>query len=473
MNKRVTQAVILAGGLGTRLKPFTNTNPKPMYPINNVPFIDYLIRQMKNFGMEEVLLLLGYLPEKIMDYLGDGSRYGLTINYNITPVDYDTGMRIKYAAPQIADTFFLLYCDNYCPINYLKLFSDFCNNKAKIQITVYSNRDNYTKNNLHITDDGLVTTYDKKRIRSNLQGIAPEEVRLLKNINGNDIVFNMFGDVHQHIENTKGIDKWSELSDIIDFDFYEMQENYRNSSQVTEYCNKVFNMKMKAINTAGKGVHKLNTEEEFKDSIVTQLLDEQRTGLAAILIGDDEEAKYILDIFAEYKEKFNDMTDGNSTLHHTRWNIMNIDDAKGLEFSSVISFTGRMSKNEKYIAYTRALDELFVYPVIVEINKYNKQQYLSKKIKSEIKNNIAEKTKHTASKIESDFSISDVRNFFKKNGLKVVDNRNVNGRLWVVGEKLEIRNIVNEAITKFGISGKYASSKEIKNRTGWFTKTKK
>lgn len=49
MNKRVTQAVILAGGLGTRLKPFTNTNPKPMYPINNVPFIDYLVRQMKNF----------------------------------------------------------------------------------------------------------------------------------------------------------------------------------------------------------------------------------------------------------------------------------------------------------------------------------------------------------------------------------------------------------------------------------------
>lgn len=171
MNKIVTQAVILAGGLGTRLKPFTNTNPKPMYPINNVPFIDYLIRQMKNFGMEEVLLLLGYLPEKIMDYLGDGSRYGLTINYNITPVDYDTGMRIKHAAPQIADTFFLLYCDNYCPINYLKLFSDFCNNKAKIQITAYSNRDNYTKSNLHITDNGLVTIYDKKRTEPNLQGV--------------------------------------------------------------------------------------------------------------------------------------------------------------------------------------------------------------------------------------------------------------------------------------------------------------
>ena len=69
--------------------------------------------------------------------------------------------------------------------------------------------------------------------------------------------------------------------------------------------------------------------------------------------------------------------------------------------------------------------------MIVEINKYNKQQYLSKKIKSEIKNNIAEKTKHTASKIESDFSISDVRNFFKKRKtfkaftLKVKSNLNL------------------------------------------------
>ena len=64
-----------------------------------------------------------------------------------------------------------LYCDNYCPINYSKLFADFCNNKAKIQITAYSNRDNYTKSNLHITDDGLITTYDKKRIIPNLQGV--------------------------------------------------------------------------------------------------------------------------------------------------------------------------------------------------------------------------------------------------------------------------------------------------------------
>ena len=171
MSKQIIQAVILAGGLGKRLKPFTNTAPKPMYPINNIPFIDYLIRQLKSCGMEEVLLLLGYLPEKIMDYLGDGSRYGLTINYDITPVDYDTGMRIKHADSKITDRFFLLYCDNYCPINYSKLLADFYDNEAKIQITAYKNRDNYTKSNLCVEENGIVKIYDKKRIERNLQGV--------------------------------------------------------------------------------------------------------------------------------------------------------------------------------------------------------------------------------------------------------------------------------------------------------------
>ena len=64
-NKKIDQAVILAGGLGTRLKPFTDTMPKPLYPINNIPFIDYLIGQVKSFGIDNVLILLGYLPEKI------------------------------------------------------------------------------------------------------------------------------------------------------------------------------------------------------------------------------------------------------------------------------------------------------------------------------------------------------------------------------------------------------------------------
>ena len=58
---KINQAVIIAGGMGTRLKPFTDTAPKPMYPFEGVPFIEYLVKQVKSFGIDRILILLGYL----------------------------------------------------------------------------------------------------------------------------------------------------------------------------------------------------------------------------------------------------------------------------------------------------------------------------------------------------------------------------------------------------------------------------
>ncbi len=64
-SETIKQAVILAGGYGTRLKPFTDTNPKPMYPCNGKPFLEYLIEQVREFGIKDLILLLGCLTEKI------------------------------------------------------------------------------------------------------------------------------------------------------------------------------------------------------------------------------------------------------------------------------------------------------------------------------------------------------------------------------------------------------------------------
>ncbi len=86
----ITQAVIFAGGLGERLKPFTETNPKPMYRFNNKPFLEYLIVQIRDWGIKDIIILLGYLPEKIIEYFGDGSCFGVSIRYVITPIEYDT-----------------------------------------------------------------------------------------------------------------------------------------------------------------------------------------------------------------------------------------------------------------------------------------------------------------------------------------------------------------------------------------------
>ena len=68
----IKQAVILAGGRGIRLRPLTNDRPKPMVLINHRPFAEYLIDLLKKNGITEVIFLLGYLPESIMEHFGDG-----------------------------------------------------------------------------------------------------------------------------------------------------------------------------------------------------------------------------------------------------------------------------------------------------------------------------------------------------------------------------------------------------------------
>jgi len=166
----IKQAVILAGGYGTRLKPFTDTNPKPMYPFEGKPFLYYLLKQVKSFGIDEVILLLGYLPEKIIEYC-ESEDLGLKIDYCITDVECETGLRLRGALDLMDEQFLLMYCDNYCPINYEKLVNDFFSNKADIQFTAYLNADNYTKSNLKIAEDGKVLVYDKKRETANLLGV--------------------------------------------------------------------------------------------------------------------------------------------------------------------------------------------------------------------------------------------------------------------------------------------------------------
>ena len=169
--KTIKQAVILAGGYGTRLRPFTDTNPKPMYPFNEKPFLEYLINQVKSFGIENILLLLGYLPEKIQNYFLDGQKWGVNIRYIVTPVEYETGLRLRSGLDQYEDEFLLMYCDNYCPIDFNKLVSDYEKNDPLIQLTVYDNGDNYTKSNMLISENGLVEVYDKKRVTPNLRGV--------------------------------------------------------------------------------------------------------------------------------------------------------------------------------------------------------------------------------------------------------------------------------------------------------------
>ena len=113
--KKIKQAAILAGGKGVRLEPFTLGKPKPMYEFNQTPFLSYLLLQLKQCGITDVVLLLGYMAEVIINYYHDGSQFGMRLIYDVTPVEYDTGSRLKHAENLLQDEFLLMYCDNFCP----------------------------------------------------------------------------------------------------------------------------------------------------------------------------------------------------------------------------------------------------------------------------------------------------------------------------------------------------------------------
>jgi D-glycero-D-manno-heptose 1,7-bisphosphate phosphatase len=117
----ISQAVILCGGLGTRLRPLTNTTPKPMVLVNNHPFLFHLLSQMSNQGIKKFVLLVGYLCEKVQDYFGDGSKYGWNITYSSGPVAWETGRRLWEARQYCDKSFLLLYADNYMQFNLSKL----------------------------------------------------------------------------------------------------------------------------------------------------------------------------------------------------------------------------------------------------------------------------------------------------------------------------------------------------------------
>ncbi len=75
------QAVILAGGKGSRLEPYNRVLPKPLFPIGQDPIAAILVKQLQNAGFKEIIMCLGYLADLIMAYFQDGSRFGIPIRY--------------------------------------------------------------------------------------------------------------------------------------------------------------------------------------------------------------------------------------------------------------------------------------------------------------------------------------------------------------------------------------------------------
>lgn len=162
--KKITQAVILAGGKGERLRPLTNDRPKPMVLVNGKPFIEYLIELLKRNGIEEIVMLLGYLPDKITEHFKDGSDFGVSIKYSISDLENLNGTRIRKAADLLQDHFLLVFGDMYWEMNLEKMIENYNKLGAQAMMTVYDNSrgdGEYGSNsNIIVSKNGLVSLYD-------------------------------------------------------------------------------------------------------------------------------------------------------------------------------------------------------------------------------------------------------------------------------------------------------------------------
>jgi NDP-sugar pyrophosphorylase family protein len=153
---------ILAGGLATRLRPITEKIPKSLVPVAGKPFLAHQLELLRSRGIRRAVLCVGYLGEMIQREFGDGSAFGVKLDYSFDgPKLLGTGGALKRALPLLGMEFFVLYGDSYLPIEYRPIAEFFRRSGKSGCMTVYRNEGRYDISNV-VFRDGNVVVYDKK-----------------------------------------------------------------------------------------------------------------------------------------------------------------------------------------------------------------------------------------------------------------------------------------------------------------------
>jgi len=164
------QAVILAGGLGTRFRPLTLKTPKPMILVMGKPYLEYQLKFLKSYDITNILLCVGYLGEKIKNHFGNGQSRNMSINYSFEDKPLGTGGALKNAENYLEDCFYLIYGDSFLPVNYSLLEERILEVDKAILMVLYDNCvDTSVPNNVSLDRRGIVTKYKKETANSLLQ----------------------------------------------------------------------------------------------------------------------------------------------------------------------------------------------------------------------------------------------------------------------------------------------------------------
>jgi D-glycero-D-manno-heptose 1,7-bisphosphate phosphatase len=153
------------------MRPITDDRPKAMIEFHGRPFLAYIVEMLRDAGFERVLLLLGYKAEIIQDYFCDGRDFGVAISYSVSSPDDLTVRRVELARDRIEESFLLLYCDNYWPMRFDRMWAHYQAVGAPAMITVYRNADGYSRDSVIVGANGRVEVFDRGRTTPGLSGV--------------------------------------------------------------------------------------------------------------------------------------------------------------------------------------------------------------------------------------------------------------------------------------------------------------
>ncbi|MBC9786535.1 nucleotidyltransferase family protein [Heliobacterium chlorum] len=156
------KAVIMAGGVGSRLRPLTDTMPKPMVPVHGRPAMEYAVDLLKQHGITEIAVTLCYYPEIIMKYFGDGTQFGVRFNYFIENEPLGTAGSVKQAQQFLDETFLVISGDGITNINLSKII-EFHQKKQALATMALTTVDDPTQFGIVITDEnGYIRRFIEK-----------------------------------------------------------------------------------------------------------------------------------------------------------------------------------------------------------------------------------------------------------------------------------------------------------------------
>ena len=155
------QVVILAGGLATRLGELSRNRPKSMLLVHGRPFLEYQIELLKKGGPKDIVLCVGHMRDQIMRRFGDGSKYGVNIQYSCEDRLLGTAGALKNAEALLEDVFYTVYGDSYLSLDFASTMRYFLSQNKLALMTVYRNQNRYDRSNTAIAGN-LVTKYTKQ-----------------------------------------------------------------------------------------------------------------------------------------------------------------------------------------------------------------------------------------------------------------------------------------------------------------------